>query len=217
MEETMIRLITVFVPMLLSLTVHECAHAGSAYLLGDDTAKREGRLTLNPLPHIDIIGTVILPLICVFTGSGFFFGWAKPVPVNPRYFDRKWTMRKGMLLTAAAGPASNLLLALLCAGGVALMYHTGNFEGLAFKLLLTTFQINIVLAAFNLIPVYPLDGQKVLSGLLSYRSSAKFESFSASYGTWLLLAVFVFGGDIISPVVMLCFHFILGTIFGLPV
>src|SRR5689334_23219884 len=96
------------IPLILSLTVHEWAHAYSAFRLGDDTASRQGRLTLNPIPHIDPIGTILCPLL------GIPFGWAKPVPVNPLRFNRGVSMRTGMMITAAAGPLSNLVLAVLC-------------------------------------------------------------------------------------------------------
>src|SRR5687768_7374424 len=99
--------VMILIPLLLSLTVHEWAHAYSAYRLGDDTAEREGRLTLNPIAHIDPLGTLLLPLL------GIPFGWARPVPVNPTRFRRDVSMRSGMMLTAAAGPASNVVIAVL--------------------------------------------------------------------------------------------------------
>jgi len=102
-----------YLALLLSLSVHECAHAASAYKLNDDTAKRLGRMTLNPLAHIDLLGTVVLPLLGMFTGWRVL-GWAKPVPVDPRNLNRKFTQRVGMAMVAGAGPASNLLLSLIC-------------------------------------------------------------------------------------------------------
>jgi Zn-dependent protease len=102
-----------YVSLLLSLSVHECAHATSAYWLEDDTARRMGRMTLNPLAHMDVLGTLVLPLLGMFTGWRVL-GWAKPVPVNPNNLSRRFTMRGGMAMVAGAGPASNVLLALLC-------------------------------------------------------------------------------------------------------
>ena len=102
-----------YVALLFSLSVHESAHAASAYWLEDDTAKRLGRMTINPLPHIDILGTLVLPLVGMVTGWRVL-GWAKPVPVDPRNLTRKFTQRTGMAMIAGAGPASNLLLSLLC-------------------------------------------------------------------------------------------------------
>jgi Zn-dependent protease len=151
-----------FVPVLLfSLTFHEFAHAWSAYRLGDPTAAALGRLTLNPLRHLDIFGTLVLFM------SGFRFGWAKPVPVNVFNFrDPKF----GMFVTAAAGPASNILLALCC--GVLLRLTGGGMFGGSESLLGAVTQVlfwglvmNLSLAFFNLIPIPPLDGSKIILGL----------------------------------------------------
>ena len=103
--------ISVLVPMILSLSVHEYAHARAAFALGDDTAASMGRMTLNPLSHIDLFGTIILPMIAIVSGSGFFFGWAKPVPISPVRFTRRISMKLGVLITAAAGPISNVAFA----------------------------------------------------------------------------------------------------------
>ena len=121
-----------YVALLLSLSVHECAHAASAHWLEDDTAKRLGRMTLNPLPHIDILGTIVLPLVGMITGWRVL-GWAKPVPVDPRNLSRKFTQRTGMAMVAGAGPASNLLLSLICIPALALAVHAilSDVEGLS--------------------------------------------------------------------------------------
>jgi len=199
-DNIIMEIILVLVPMILSLSVHEFAHAWSARLLGDTTAQAEGRLTLNPLAHIDPIGTLLLPVILIVSASGFFFGWAKPVPVNPTRFTRKISMRKGMLLTAAAGPASNLVLAVVSAAILAVFWHgdlvatDSAFVGLLIRML----SINIALAVFNLIPIGPLDGQKVLVGLLPYESATKFERFNYQYGSWAMLAVIIFGARLIA-------------------
>src|SRR5262249_30519600 len=129
-----------FVPLLLSLTVHEWAHAWSAWRLGDDTAAMQGRLTLNPPAHMDPIGTLILPL------AGVPFGWAKPVPVNPLRFRRGISMRGGMMITAAAGPVSNLLIALGCAValGIALRFGLiGVRPGGGVRLVTIAIQMNM--------------------------------------------------------------------------
>ncbi len=158
--------VLVLIPMILSLTVHEYAHARSAFALGDRTAAARGRMTLNPLSHLDPFGTILLPLLAIL-GGGPFFGWARPVPINPVLFSRRIRMRTGVLLTAAAGPASNLVLAF----AIALAFTGLRIAGLTLSdpvltLLVFTFKINVVLAVFNLIPVPPLDGSRVLAGLL---------------------------------------------------
>ncbi len=159
--------IMVLVPMILSLSVHEYAHARAAYALGDDTASRMGRMNLNPMSHIDMFGTILLPVIAIASGSGFFFGWAKPVPINPVRLTRRFQMKTGVLLTAAAGPASNLMFAFLVAIGFRVVaYLNVQVPESLMTLLIMTFKINVVLALFNLIPVPPLDGSRVLVGLL---------------------------------------------------
>jgi Zn-dependent protease len=167
----------VLVPMILSLTVHEYAHARSAWALGDDTAASMGRMNLNPLSHIDVFGTIVLPLLAIW-GGGPFFGWAKPVPINPVRFSHRMRMKTGILLTAAAGPASNLLFALVVGFGLnlalALRPDEAMAHGTLFQLGLFTYQINIVLAVFNFIPVPPLDGSRVLAGLLPDRLAERY-------------------------------------------
>jgi Zn-dependent protease len=193
-------MVMVLVPMILSLTVHEFAHAWSAKKLGDPTAEAEGRLTLNPVAHIDPMGTIILPIILIISNAGFFFGWAKPVPVNPMRFTRKVTMRTGMLIVAAAGPLSNLVLATISVTVIAVLFHGGALGDLPMlrELLVRMLSINVALAVFNMIPVGPLDGQKVLTGLLKGETATRFERFNHQYGSWLLIAVIIFGGRLIA-------------------
>jgi Zn-dependent protease len=178
--------LTMLGPLWLSLSFHEWAHAWSAHKLGDDTASLQGRLTLNPLAHIDPIGTFLLPLL------GVPFGWAKPVPINPLRFRSHVTMRTGILLTAAAGPISNLVLAAFCT----VLYVVAGLAGLArteagtsvFMLLHMMILTNIILAAFNALPVPPLDGSRVMDSLVPDRLRRPWEAF-CSYGNFALLAL----------------------------
>jgi Zn-dependent protease len=205
----MMKVLLVFIPMLLSLTVHEYAHAFVAHRLGDDTAKLMGRMTLNPISHLDPIGTVLIPLFGLLSGVPFF-GWARPVPINPVRFTRRLRMKTGILLTAAAGPLSNLLLALLMAAVLALLGpHVADDIAAGQKGVLValtrlagyTLLINLGLMFFNLLPVPPLDGSKVLAGFLPDRAYPVLD-FIGKYSFVLFLAVLFFGGRIIGPAVL---------------
>ena len=173
--------------VLFCLTVHETCHGLAALALGDPTAKRQHRLTLNPLRHIDWFGLLMMLV------AGF--GWARPVPVNPNYFKKP---RQGMALTALAGPASNLLLALLLLIPARLIYtyaHYSVFNQTALDFLTSTAALSIGLGLFNLIPIPPLDGSKVLAVLLperAYRWLMRYERFGI-FALWLRVALGVGG------------------------
>lgn len=169
-----------------SLTVHEAAHAWTADRLGDPTARMLGRLSLNPVVHIDPIGTILLPLVAAFSGLPIL-GWAKPVPVN---ISRLREPRRDFMLVSAAGPASNILLAVVAALAIRLMVSGEALE--APVVLLQIVFINVLLAVFNLVPVPPLDGGNVLAGLLP-RGAAGIFAAMRPYGFLLLYALMFTG------------------------
>ncbi|HBT48014.1 MAG TPA: site-2 protease family protein [Peptococcaceae bacterium] len=185
--------------ILLALTFHEYAHGKVAYLLGDPTPKYQGRLTLNPLAHLDILGTLLLLV------AGF--GWAKPVQVNPYYFQMD--RRKGMMLVALAGPLINLVLAYLAAVVLQVSVYRGLNEPFILTFLHLSVMYNVVLAVFNLLPLPPLDGSRVLAGLVS-RQSAGYLYQLESVGPLILLLLVATGivGKIMRPLVYLVLNFI---------
>lgn len=164
--ESVIQTITVYaIPVLLAITVHEAAHGYVARHFGDDTAHAAGRITLNPLKHIDPIGTVVVPLVMAVL-SPFVFGWAKPVPVN---FGRLRHPKRDMIWVAAAGPGSNLVMAILWLLFAKVLVLLGMREQFFLMVAAAGIQVNLMLMALNLLPVPPLDGGRILVGVLPHR------------------------------------------------
>ena len=181
--------ILAFVFIFMSIVIHEISHGYAAYLLGDDTAKRMGRLSLNPLNHIDIFGTIILPIILMMT-AGFAFGYAKPVPINPHNFK---DYKKGMGITGAAGPIANFIIAFLLTIVFVILVKSGvSANARVFDVITLTIQVNVFLALFNLIPVPPLDGSRIVGAFLSDDAYLKYSKFER-YGMYIILGALVFG------------------------
>jgi Zn-dependent protease len=186
--DALAQILLMAVPIILAVTLHEAAHGFVALHFGDDTAKNAGRVTLNPIKHIDPFGTIFLPLLLVVLNAGFVFGYAKPVPVN---FAGLRNPRWDMIWVAAAGPGMNVLLALLSAG---LLYGVVALEGgpvaSIANMLLLSIELNFVLAVFNLLPLPPLDGSKILAPLLPQALAGPYLRFGR-YGMTLLLLILV--------------------------
>lgn len=224
-----------YVALLFSLSVHEASHATAAYLLEDDTAARLGRMTLNPLAHMDLLGTFVFPLLGLATGFPFI-GWAKPVPVDPRKLTRRFTQRVGYAFVASAGPASNLVQAVVFLGIMFLVVkvvapvpemefrvfarsllamrveslqalHLGTTATLFLALLGRLVIINLGLALFNLLPMGPLDGAGILRGFLPWRWLPKFDRVQPWMGGILIvLALTGLLGYVLGPVFGLVFY-----------
>ena len=201
----------IFVPVILfSLTIHEYAHAYIAHKLGDDTAKTLGRLTLNPLKHLDPLGTILLLIV--------HFGWAKPVPVDPRNFKNP---KQDMLYVAIAGPISNIITAVVAAVLLKLiLINYGSLIGSAnilepiVQTLYWLIFIGVVLAVFNMLPFPPLDGSRVLYGILPDRMSNSIRQIE-TYGIFILFGIILLGGSIFSKVITFPFVVFM-NLFGLP-
>ena len=191
--------------LLISAILHEVSHGVVANALGDSTAKDAGRLTLNPIPHVDFFGSIVLPALLMITGSGVVIAWAKPVPVNPaRLRDERW----GYAKVSLAGPASNLLLALVF--GLALRFLPLHAMPVLSSLLGIVVEVNLWLALFNLVPIPPLDGSHLLFSLLP-NSLRVVRMFLQQYWLVLLLVFILFFSYWINVLMRLLFIFIVGT------
>lgn len=188
------QLLIPFGVILFSLTVHESAHAWSAARLGDRTAERLGRISINPIRHIDPVGTILLPLILSWAG-GPVFGWAKPVPVDPRNLKRP---RQDFLYIAAAGPASNIMLAVMASAVMSVApvspFDVGGVAVPLWRVASVMFEINLLLAVFNMVPIPPLDGGNVLAGLLPEGLARGFDQLVRPWGFVILLVLMYTGG-----------------------
>jgi Zn-dependent protease len=215
LSEIIQRMAVVAVPLLLAVVLHEVAHGWVADKLGDPTARLMGRITLNPIPHIDLWWTVLLPLVLVFSGSSFIFGGAKPVPINPLNFRNP---RRDMMWVALSGPATNL------AAFFAVLFHgmkqyvVGGFHSWLFLktifpvlyMLKMAIIINVVLAVFNMIPVPPLDGSRIVMGILPDELSEKMARLEP-YGL-IILMILIFTGilnTLINPIISLILSILL--------
>lgn len=198
--------------LIFSVVVHEVSHGFAALALGDETAKDAGRLTLNPLKHLDPFGSVLLPVLSYLLG-GFIFGWARPVPYNPYNLrNQKW----GPALVGAAGPAANISIALIFGLTVRFLPNlAGGLPGIFILNFMTIASIvvllNIVLAFFNLVPIPPLDGSKLLFAILPYQWR-RVQFFLEQYGFMLLLIFIFFFSGWLLPVVLFSFRLITGTL-----
>jgi Zn-dependent protease len=187
--------------LIFSVSLHEASHGYMADMLGDRTARIAGRLTLNPLKHLDFFGSFLLPILTYFSG-GFIFGWAKPVPYNPYNLrDQKWGEGK----VAFAGPASNILVAVF----FGMLLRTNLLPETFIAPILLIILTNLILAVFNLVPIPPLDGSKILFSLLPYKYSFV-RTFLEKYSLFLILIFIFFLWSIISPLVSMLFYLLTG-------
>ncbi len=218
MDATTIQKITIWIlPVLFAVALHEAAHAWMADKKGDSTARMLGRLTFNPIKHIDPVGTILVPVLMVVL-TGFAFGWAKPVPVDARNLRNP---KKDMMWVAAAGPVSNFLQALFWALflNISVMFFDGRSSISLFFLLMPIagITINVILGVLNLLPIPPLDGGRIMSGLLSPRAAMQFSKIEP-YGFFIIIALMLTGilSYIIFPVIAV-FLKVLSSISGLDI
>lgn len=189
----------VVVALIMSATFHEYMHGFAANQLGDPTAKNAGRLSLNPIPHLDLVGSILIPLALVVMHSPFLFGWAKPVPYNPNNLrDKKW----GDAIVSLAGPVGNLILAVLFAIVMHFIVPTSPLAELIAQVIL----INLVLMIFNLIPIPPLDGSKILASFLPYKLKNKLLYMDTRLSMILVFVLAFFGFNLIWPLVIWIFN-----------
>ncbi len=193
-----------FFILILSIVVHEVAHGVAALWQGDETAKRAGRLTLNPISHVDPIGSILVPLMCVLFPGGLILGWAKPVPINPYNFKNR---RFGEAMVAFAGPLSNIIIALIA--GLYLRFMGDATPIYMIALLQVTVLTNLVLAVFNLVPLPPLDGSKILYSAFPDRMG-QFVRYFERFGLVLTIFFIFLFIQLLDPVIGFLFRLIVG-------
>ncbi len=191
--------------LVFSVVIHEVSHGLAALSQGDQTAKIMGRLTLNPIKHLDMFGSIILPLLCAISHTGIILGWAKPVPVN---FNALKSGKKGEALVAIAGPLSNIVLAVVA--GLVIRFFAGSLPAPAILALEIVVLTNLVLAVFNLVPIPPLDGSRILSALLPQKARSIMRVFER-YGLLFALLFVFFIWQLIIPVVYIIAYLISGV------
>ena len=183
-------LLMLFIILIFSVILHECAHGLAAERCGDPTARQAGRITLNPIPHLDPIGSILIPgimiLMSLVTGSGFIFGWAKPVPINPYNLNDP---KRDMMWVGLAGPATNFAVALFLALVFRLLAISASLGAV---ILFYGITINLILGFFNLIPIPPLDGSRILTGLLPEKYAYKLSRIEP-FGFMILIILFISG------------------------
>lgn len=191
--------------LIMSIVIHEVSHGFMAEYFGDDTARDMGRLTLNPIKHLDLFGSIILPAVLIFSHAGFLFGWAKPVPYNPNNLsNRKW----GTIAVAGAGVLANFIIAIFFGLVIRLTIHSALPTGFYF-ITSAIVIVNLALAIFNLVPIPPLDGSKILFSFLPESISMKLFQYE-QYALILLLIFIIFFSDYLYPILAFLFHLITG-------
>ena len=205
--DSIIQTIAVYaIPLIFAITLHEAAHGYVARMFGDDTATQAGRVTLNPIKHIDPVGTLLVPAVILLTskllgGAGLLFGWAKPVPVD---FSRLRRPKQDMLWVAAAGPGINLVMAIIWAVGLKLMVQSGVNETFFVAMAVAGVQVNLMLMALNLLPIPPLDGGRIVFSLLPHDLAWKYSKIEP-YGMMILIVLLMTGmlGFLVQPMLAL--------------
>ena len=208
--------LTAYVVLLFSLSFHESAHAWMAWKLGDDTAKRLGRVSLNPIAHIDPVGTLLFPLLQIFAGIPLL-GWAKPTPYNPANFRPDVPLRRGHMLVAAAGPVSNVVLALIFTivlFVLARLALPAQAWRPVWTMLAIGVELNVLLALFNFVPIPPLDGSKVAAYGLPGAAAESYLRVVGPYGFLILVVLMATGflGRVLAPIQAWILHFLAGMV-----